>query len=287
MFNFCFIPQFFRRISKRKDFATTQVYHLVVTVYIEVVILNNLLVDLFLGVTTCVARRRKIKKVRQVIAALLGAVAATAYVVLPPVAQVFVRILLAPLLVIILDKYCSPRDYLCSLGIFLALTFALGGVVIGTEHIIGFDIRGYLLLALVAGGALALELFIRAIVLKRANAVRQIKAVEVGYKGRILRFQALSDSGNSLTDEVSGMPVVILSSRAEMALNGASDDGVEIPTSEQDGFITVKGVGGESTLPLVKLDGIAVDGKRFEVYGALARKDFEDFDLILQNTIVG
>lgn len=256
-------------------------YYAAVTVYIEIVIFNNFAIDLFLGITASLARRRKIHKWRQIFAAAVGTVCAVAYAVLPAVAQIIIRIALAPVLVALFDKYSGVKDYLTSLGIFVALTFALGGAVSGISNLTGIKLEGYVTLGLVFSAAVAIELAVRFFVLKRGKCARVIKPVSVGYKGRTERLNALFDSGNALTDGLSAKPVVLLSKSAESKLSGLDF----INPCNYEGFINAKTVGGEKSLPLVRLDGIGIDGKTFDAYAALTKSDFENFDVILHNTM--
>lgn len=253
------------------------------TVYVEVVILNNLLIDLLLGITTSVARRRKIHKWRQVFAAVAGAGAAAAYVVLPPVAQIVIRAVLAPVMALIFDKYTGFKDYLVSLAIFALLTFALGGTVTGIGNLLDVDPTRYLTLGLVALGLVIMELTVKAMVIKRAKTARTIKSVSLGYKGKTFNMQALYDSGNSLTDVVTALPIVLLSANAEKELSGL--DAVNI--GDYEGYVTVESVGGEGVLPIIELDGIIVDGKALTAYAALSGRSFDGFDVILNNTMFG
>ena len=89
--------------------------------------------------------------------------------------------------------------------------------------------------------------------------------------------KALCDSGNCLTDDLSGLPVVILSSEAEKTL------AVNVDMCE--GFIDVKTVSGVGSMPIFRLDSVEVKGREFKAYAALSRETYDDFEVILQNSM--
>ncbi len=252
-------------------------------VYIEVVLFNNLVLDLLLVLTCLYVRHRKVSKIRVVISVLIGAAASVGYVFIPLVWQIVTRALLAPFMSAIFDKHRSFKDYAVSLAVFVLLTFALGGTVVGINNLVGVELRGYGILGLVALGAVILEICIVAICSKRAKTKRTVKTVTLGYRGKCVNALALYDSGNTLTDILTGEPVVVISESLKNEL-GALDNN---NNADIEGYINVETVSGESNMPLIKLDGVHVDGKSLSAYAALAHKNFDGFDLILQNTMFG
>lgn len=76
-------------------------------------------------------------------------------------------------------------------------------------------------------------------------------------------------------DGVSGLPVVILSANAEKQLG----------KTDIEGFLHVTTVSGESNMPITRLQDVEVAGRRLSCMAALSRKDFENCDLILQNSM--
>ncbi|MCM1393937.1 MAG: hypothetical protein NC179_03475, partial [[Eubacterium] siraeum] len=71
------------------------------------------------------------------------------------------------------------------------------------------------------------------------------------------------------------LPIGILSQEIEGRLNAR----------KLAGFINVNTVSGEDSLALVRIDGINVNGKQFKALGALSHRNFENFDIILQNSM--
>lgn len=253
-----------------------------VRVYVEVVLINNLALDALLVYAVLFLRRRKVRKVRFACAAALGAAVAVAYPVVPEWAQILIRALLAPLLTVLFDKYANFKDYIISLALFAGLTFALGGAVSGVSNLIGTDLNGYLILGLTAFAALVMLVAVRCFARARGRIRRKICPARLIVDGREFSADALCDSGNTLTDAVSGLPVVIVSERFAGGIDGWHG---AARAASIEGFVELTTVSGRASLPIVKLDGVRVEGREIRAYAALADRDFDGYEVILQNTM--
>ena len=248
------------------------------TVYVEIVIFNNLCIDFLLGATTSLCRRRKVNKLRQILSAIIGSVFAVLYPLMPAVAQVIVRLLLAFVLVAIMDKFHSVKDYFLSVGLYVLFTYALGGVVYGISNLIGVDVRNYAVLGILTMSIAILELVIWFVVKGKPSENKQYYDVVVKFKNKCYSFKGFYDSGNTLTDPLTGRPIILLSKNAVEILNG---DGKIV----FDGFVELKTVNGESTVPIIELDEIRCGKSVYHVFGAIMEQNVKDCDLILQNTL--
>lgn len=253
-----------------------------VRVYVEVVFINNLVSDALLMYATLLLRRKKVGKLRLTVAALIGAAVGTAYPLLPEWAQILVRLALAPLMTLLFAGSHGIKDYITSLAVFCALTFALGGVVTGVNYLLGADIRGYLILGILSGAALALLICIKMLVRTRALAKRRVCTAKITVGGKEIAADALCDTGNALTDTVSGLPVMIVSERLAASVDGWH--GREKAGNIQ-GFVELTTVSGTTSLPIVKVDDVRVGDRRCAAYAALAERNFDGYEVILQNTM--
>ena len=253
-----------------------------VRVYVEVVLINNLAVDALIVYAVMLARRRKVHKLRFLSAVALGAAVATAYPVLPEWACILVRVALAPVMCAIFDRYGKFSDYITSLALFCALTFALGGAVTGTSHLLGVDLGGYLILGVMAFAAVMLLFAVRCVVRSRGRTCRKICDATVSVDGADFAVEALCDTGNSLTDAVSGLPVIIVSERLACTVDGWHGAG---RVRNIEGYVELVTVSGRASLPIVKVDGVCVRGKVTKAYAALSERNFDGYEVILQNTM--
>lgn|GEM_PF-803592 len=167
--------------------------------------------------------------------------------------------------------------YVKRLCVFCLFTYLVGGIDFGVSFALGIDLNSRWQLGVCALALLTLLISVRIFVLKLSKNARKICDSTLRLKDAQATLKSLCDSGNTLTDSVSGLPVVIISSNAEKSLF--------VDESLIEGFIVVKTVSGEGTMPIVRLDDVYVKGKRFCAYGALSRRDFDGVDVILQNTM--
>ncbi len=251
------------------------------SVYIEVVIFNNFFLDMALLYATATVRRRKFRRGRSIFAAVIGTACATAYMLLPEWTKIVMTVLLAPALCAIAigasgkDALHKFGDFLGSTLLFVLLTYFAGGIVYGISIALNVDIRSYALIGLLSIAVIALILCAKLIAGKRSKSADTTCKTTVNINGRTVSAEALCDSGNLLVDDVSGLPVVILSKELEEEL------GIRCP----NGFVSVNTVSGEDSLPVVDIDEICVNGRAFRALGALSRKSFASFDLILQSSM--
>lgn len=252
------------------------------SVYIELVLFNNFAIDFLLIVCVQTVRRRKLRKFATILASAVGSVAATLYAISPEWGQILIKIALSPLLTIIFDKYGNKtgfkvwiKDFLSSLIAFVIFTYLLGGVVYGLSFAFNTDVNSYAVLGICALGAASLLLISRATVQKLSSKNKKICNATIRIGKQSVSTKALCDSGNLLTDSLSGLPIVIVSKEIE-------DLFVECKIQ---GFVSVSTVNGEDNMPIVYFDEICVEGNRYKAYGALARKNFEEVGLILQNSM--
>lgn len=247
----------------------------------ELVLFNNFAIDFALIVIVQIFRRRKVLKLRTILASAIGAIVATYYAVAPDVVRIVIKILLAPLTCLVFDKYTGDNlrakvlDYLFSLAIFVIATYFAGGVMLGLSIALDVDVNSYPLEGVIALSIALCFICVRIIVKRRQELSATTVDTTIKIGDTCVQTVGLCDSGNTLIDSVSGLPVVILSKEVENKFDKMSIDG----------FINVQTVSGEKDMPIVSIDEICVGNKRCKAVGALSRKSFDRYDVILQNSI--
>lgn len=285
------------------------------SVYVELVIFNNLAIDFLLIVATQIVRRRKVFKIRTLVAVIIGAAIATFYPIASQGIQIAIKVCLAPIMTAIFDTYslskkkCTNfrkkinevkcendvdnsfsakgrsanlnlkilgvKEYVKSLVVFVIATYAVGGITFGLSYLCGVDVKSYAAFGLVACAIAITLICARVLRKKRSSDASTLTIANISVDGRKIALTGLCDSGNTLVDGVSGLPVVILSAKAEK----------ELGKTDIEGFLHVTTVSGECDMPITLLSNFEVDGKKMSCMGALSRKEFENCDLILQNSM--
>ena len=285
------------------------------SVYVELVIFNNLAIDFLLIVATQIVRRRKVFKIRTLVAVIIGAAIATFYPIASQGIQIAIKVCLAPIMTAIFDTYslskkkCANfrkninevkcendvdnsfsakersanlnlkilgvKEYVKSLVVFVIATYAVGGITFGLSYLCGVDVKSYAAFGLVACAIAITLIGARVLRKKRSSDASTLTIANISVDGRKIALTGLCDSGNTLVDGVSGLPVVILSAKAEK----------ELGKTDIEGFLHVTTVSGECDMPITLLSNFEVDGKKMSCMGALSRKEFENCDLILQNSM--
>ena len=193
-------------------------------VYLDVLFFTNVLMD---WITLLAAARLGGAKVRQgrlALASLLGGVYAAGAALLPLLAALPVRVLAG--VALCLAAFCGERAllrlgglYFLTAAAFAGLAAALGAVserrlLFGAGYYFAVPLR-LLLLAAALGYTLS-GILLRGDA-KHGSIRRDIRPLTICFSGRERRVRVLEDTGHSLTEPVSGKPVLILC-RGEAAL---------------------------------------------------------------------
>lgn len=251
------------------------------TVYVEVVLLNNFAVDFALCISAQILRNKKLNISRALIASIIGALVACYYAIAPKWLQIVIKILLAPLMSLIalkIDGKCIKRKLACFLKstiAFCLLTYFLGGIVYGLSYVLGVDISSYILLFVVAIGVAISIIAVYLLVRKKSKGEKSLKQVELVIGGNSHLLSGLCDSGNLLVDSISGLPVVILSNDASLKLGDI----------KSEGSICVQTVAGDEHMSLFRPDCIKVGECEKQALCAISAMNFEEYDIILQNSL--
>lgn len=104
-------------------------------------------------------------------------------------------------------------------GVFVLLSMALGGIATG------FGGGGFLMIALSAAGVWLLC----RIGFGSGTVGREYVPLTIRYNGRAVALTALRDTGNTLTDPVTGEPVLVIDSAAARELTGLDRDQLSHP----------------------------------------------------------
>ncbi len=250
-------------------------------IYIDSLFLLNLVIDYVLTVMSAQVCGVRLRRGRYALAAAAGAVYAVA-VYLPSLGWLrSAPMKLAAGVAMALIAFAGEERPIRCAVVFLAVTAAFGGFIWAIALAGGypaFDVR-----TLAAAFALCYTL-LRAVFSRRVKlADRARVSVELTLGARRTRFVALVDTGNSLADPVSALPVMLLCPHAAAPLLGANAallelDAVALVENAADipelrgrlRLIPYSAVGGGGVLAAFRPDSAVVDGEERALLAAVS-----------------
>lgn len=182
------------------------------TVYIEYVIINNVIIDYLMLKATFLLTGNPIDKRRLFLCAFLGGVIALVYPALE-ISQIIltlVKIMSGLLIVLLASKYKTAKSFYVNAVIFFFYTFLTGGVIIGVFNLFGIEYQSEFI---VGGIVVPVYLVLRASAevvkyfFKRKTIASLIYKVDLTIKSQTINAKAFLDTGNSLLDN--GEPVIL------------------------------------------------------------------------------
>jgi len=182
------------------------------TVYIEYVIINNVIIDYLMLKATFLLTGNPLLKRRLFLCAFLGGIIALVYPVLEinQTILTLVKIASGLLIVLLASEYKSAKSFYINAVIFFFYTFITGGVIIGVFNIFAID---YQTEFIVASIVIPVYLVLKALAqvkdyfFRRKNVESLIYKVQLCLKNQTLVAKGFLDTGNSLLDN--GEPVIL------------------------------------------------------------------------------
>lgn len=275
------------------------------TLYIEYVILDNMVIDYMLASLIGLATKDKIKRLRKLFVSLIG----TAFAIFLPfvskfqILSVAYKILCALIMTLALKKYKTFKSYLCNVSLLFVFTFLFGGLLIcllsfvGVEYtttsfiLYNFEIPVSVFLLLFYLGYWLLKRIIKALnnQIKYNNFTHKIMLVDNDEKVECVGY---FDSGNMLCKN--GQAVNIISSEIFFKLyQNYSIEKLLFRNIDHDilkdaSYIEINSLSKAGKYLSFKIDKFIVGNKEYnDVYFAVALKNFENFDCIINSNIVG
>ncbi|MDE7216412.1 MAG: sigma-E processing peptidase SpoIIGA [Clostridia bacterium] len=243
-------------------------YNLAMQVYIEVVIINNLVINALILTLTLKFFRHKISKASVFISSAIGAVYAIFLPLVDALNFFLFKIILALIMVAIISGRCSLKRYISACAIFFALTFAMGGITQGLASVFSINLEqtNSTLIPFFVGMAGLIVLFAQKLIYKHIVLARRKSRYEdlviISANGKEISCKAYHDSGNRLYYKNS--PTIIIDRSVALQLYGQNelcniDDNAQIDT-----------VTGKKKLPIITLDYLRTQDKKDKIYGVMA-----------------
>ncbi|MCM1579202.1 MAG: sigma-E processing peptidase SpoIIGA [Ruminococcus sp.] len=251
-------------------------------IYVDILIITNIYVDFLLISSTAAITHSRLKTWRGIAAAVLGGLFSLVIFLprIPPLGLAAVKLLSAVPIVLTEFGYESKEIFIKRIFLFFMASFIFAGAGSGLSSLLGGRVMvsrngvvyGNFSMPVLIGSTVGAYAVIR--LYKRAADVSEkggVYTVTVRADRKTVSFRALADTGNALTDVITGKPVIIADRRLITELFGhipAEEELWDIPESPPQGgtvtkhrhwrLIPCKTVSGNALIPIIRPDEAAV-----------------------------
>ena len=193
------------------------------TIYIDIVIIENLIMNYIILCATGIVSKNKIRHLRLIMASLLGAIySVVAYMkILEIYSNIVLKILLSVIIVYIAYNPQTVKQLWKTLVMFYLVSFVFGGVAFSLIYIIkpqdiimknGLFLGTYPLKTIILGAIVAFTIIIIAvkIIRKKFTTKDMICDIEIMLNNKKINTKALIDTGNMLKEPITNTPVVVV-----------------------------------------------------------------------------
>ncbi len=246
-------------------------------VYIELIAINNFLINSFLIYFALTIAKQPKRLLRICLASIVGAVSSIMYIFALPEFKIAIAIVLAPLMTLIFAKTKGFVAFVKNLTLFCLTTAVFAGFLFMLSNIFGFNLSENYIFAIVLSCAMLFLVGVEIFKRLRGRDSASFDSAVLTIGDAKIEASAMRDTGNTLTDILTGKPIVILSSKIA--------DRLTISENSYEGYVDIATVTGNQSLPIVKIDKFRIGQNEFDVFGALSNSDFNSCDIILQNTM--
>ena len=193
------------------------------TIYIDIIIVENLIMNYIILYATGIISKDKISYTRIFFASLIGAVYAVAEYILKLniYSNIFVKIILSIVIIYIAFYPQNVKSLLKKLVLFYLTTFTFGGVatyliyVLKPQNIIiknGMYVGTYVLKVIFIGAIVGTFILIIAFKFAKNKITKKdmICKVKIKLNGKEIVLDTMVDTGNMLKEPLTGNPVVVV-----------------------------------------------------------------------------
>lgn len=193
------------------------------TIYIDIILMENLIMNFIILYATGLVLKRKIKNIRLILASLLGAVySLLAYISTFEIyTNMILKIILSILIVYIAFNAQNVKQIGKDLLLFYLISFVFGGAAFALIYIIkpqdilmknGLFLGTYPLKTVILGAIIAFVIVITAfkIVKSKFSAKDMYCKIKIKLNEKQIETNAMIDSGNLLKEPITNTPVIVV-----------------------------------------------------------------------------
>lgn len=193
------------------------------TIYIDIVLIENLIMNYIILFATSIVLKLKVKHMRIIIASLLGAIySIVAYIdFLKMYSNIIMKIILSILIAYIAFNPQNIKKMWKDLAVFYLISFVFGGVALALIYIVkpqdilmkkGLFLGIYPLKTIILGAIVSF--FIIIIVFKmlknRISKKDMFCNIEIKINNQLIKTNAMIDTGNFLREPITNTPVIVI-----------------------------------------------------------------------------
>ena len=193
------------------------------TIYIDIVLIENLIMNYIILFTTAVVLKIKVNHIRLILASLLGAgYSIIAYMgIIKVYSSIILKIILSALIIYIAFNPQNIKKMCKDLLLFYLVSFVFGGAAFALIYIIkpqnilmknGLFIGTYTLKTVMLGAVVAFCIIIGAfaIIKNKISKKDMFCEIEILINQKKIKTKAMIDTGNMLKEPITNVPVIVV-----------------------------------------------------------------------------
>ncbi len=193
------------------------------TIYIDIVLIENLIMNYIILLATGIILKEKIKQLRLFLASLLGAIySILSYLsILKLYGNLILKIILSILIVYIAFNPQTIKKMWKDILIFYLTSFVFGGVAFALIYVVkpqeilmknGLFLGTYPLKTVLLGAIIAFAIIIMAFAIVKSKITKKdmFCEIEIEINKKIVKTIAMIDTGNMLKEPISNTPVIVV-----------------------------------------------------------------------------
>lgn len=193
------------------------------TIYIDIVLIENLIMNYIILFTTAVVLKIKVNHIRLILASLLGAgYSIIAYMgIIKVYSSIILKIILSVLIIYIAFNPQNIKKMCKDLLLFYLVSFVFGGAAFALIYIIkpqnilmknGLFLGTYTLKTVMLGAIVAFCIIIGAfaIIKNKISKKNMFCEIEILINQKKIKTKAMIDTGNMLKEPITNVPVIVV-----------------------------------------------------------------------------
>lgn len=193
------------------------------TIYIDVVLIENLIMNSIILLATGLILKEKIKIIRLLLSSLLGAIySVISYMsILEIYSSMILKIILSIVMIYIAFTPQNMKKMWKDILIFYLTSFVFGGVAFALIYIVkpqdilmknGLFLGTYPLKTIILGAIIAFIIIMAAFTVVKTKITKKdmFCEIEIGINGKKIQTTAMLDTGNLLKEPITSTPVIVV-----------------------------------------------------------------------------